>query len=102
MNAEDPLESLLNKLLLIGWVKGTGEIDMKAGQSKAAIVYTDEGLGKLRISPVPVLISEIESKSGPLREAEKAIVPGLVMLAKNSARISQDQDFHRRQGSHGP
>jgi hypothetical protein len=76
-----PLESLLEKLLLAGWVIRTGTLDRKDRSRIRAIEWTDEGVKTC--ATIGVLVDMIEDNTGQLSPAE---ILAFVTLVKDQSR----------------
>jgi hypothetical protein len=78
------LQSLLEKLLLAGWISGTGTSQRDGKRMIRAIGWTDEGL--INCSAIGILLEDIEAKGGHLADAEVLALMTLIRTQGNGAR----------------
>jgi hypothetical protein len=78
------LQTLLEKLLLAGWVSATGTAQGSGRRVIRGIAWTDEGL--MNCSAIGILLENIEANGGRLANAEILALRALIQEQGKGAR----------------
>lgn len=88
---DSPLQSLCEKLMLIGWVAKMQGHDQPSGNVNYGIQFTADGLKALTTKPITMLVFEVSKQSGQmLSEQEQKVLLGFPMLAAGQIQRIKD------------
>ena len=79
----DYMSTMLDKLVLAGWVEGTVLKDQAEGSKQVSIKWTANGHQKMML--LLMLVSEIERASSQISNEEMPLLKGLAQLASMTA-----------------
>jgi hypothetical protein len=81
-----PLESLLNKMLLAGWITEVGFLKKPHGKAIRGIAWSDQGL--LRSVAIGLFVAEIDRVSGLFTDSELLLLVRIIR-----AQSTEHQSF---------
>ena len=87
----DSLQSVTEKLMLMGWVLSTAKKDTGVGDNAFVLMgFSTEGKIKLTTNPMYRIIQEVEASQGPLSGEEKQALLGIPMLANQNLQKPEE------------